>query len=265
MESHVKCIACLFALVAAISVCLAQSKQPLAWPDLRNFSSRQLIACYNDRSICGTDNVYAISDELRHRLPRYHTGELVKCLADWKVCGVANDGSTGWAVSEEVARRGNPHKLMNRYWTEPDEDVRYGIVHVVDHFKTPEAIIFMKKVLAARRGDADYLYWPAAYLAESCDPDALKWLSTRKGRPEGCIVFTGTVRLFGKCNYRPAIPYLITYSLDDACLNIVDDAEYSLQKFYPDHPKEFVSLEAERKYYCGRALKEDFRVDCNIN
>ena len=253
----------LFVLIAAVSICPSQPKAPSPWPNLRKYSSDQLKACYNDKSICGTGNIDAITDELERRLPEFSTEELEKCFADWRVCGVGNYLSTGWALSEEVARRGDPHELLARYWTEPDEDVRYGIVHVAYHFKTPEVEAFMKKVLAAGKGDDDYLYWPADYLAGRCNPDALKWLSTRNGRPEGCIVFTGTVRAFGKCSYRQSIPYLINNSLQDACLNIVDDAEFSLEKFYPNHPAEFKSLDAEQKYYCSRALKEGFKVDCS--
>lgn len=253
---------CVMLLAAAAAICPSQTPKTSAWSNLRKFSSDELRACYNDKSICGTDNVDAISNELTRRLPELSTEQLVACFADWKVCGVGDDLESGFAVSAEVARRGNPDALFDRYWTEPDSGIRYGIVQVARHFKSQRAVAFMQKVLAAGQGDDDALYWPSSYLAKRCDPDALKWLSMRKGRPEGCIVFTGTVRAFGKCQYRPAIPYLIENSLDDACLNIVDDAEYSLEKLYPDHPAKFDSLEAEQKYYCSRARKEGFKVDC---
>lgn len=259
-----KRVFCVLAFAAATSICPSQPSTPSAWPDLRKFSSDQLKACYDEKSICGTDNIYAITDELERRLPTVSTAELVRCFADWKVCGVGNGLTTGWAVSNEVARRGNPHELLIRYWNEPDENVRYGIIHVAYHFKSKEPVAFMQKVLAAGEGDEDTLYWPASYLAKRCNPDGLKWLSARTGRPEGCIVFTGTVKAFGKCQYRPAIPYMIENSFHDACLNIVDDAEFSLERLYTDHPARFDSLEAEQKYYCGRAKKEGFNVDCGV-
>jgi hypothetical protein len=254
-----KHLCCLIVLAVVASICMSQTHKR---SDLKKFSSDQLKACYSDKTVCGTDDVYAISDELQRRLPKLPSEQLTACLADWKVCGVGNDSTSGWAVSDEIARRGNPDVLFRRYWTERNPDVRYGIIHVADHFKSKEAFAFMQKVLAEGWGDDDTLYWPASYLAERCDPAGLKWLSTREGRPEGCIIFTGTVRVFGKCQYRPAIPYLVNYSLDDACLNIVDDAEVSLEKLYPDHPANFSSLEAMQMYYCTRAFKEGFHVDC---
>jgi len=250
---------CLIVLAIVASNCSSQTQTR---PDLKKLPSDQLKACYSDKTICGSDDVYAISEELQHRLPKLPSEQLIACLADWKICGVGNDLTSGWAVSEEIARRGEPNALFDRYWTERNPDVRYGIIHVADHFKSKQAFAFMQRVLAEGQGDEDTLYWPASYLAERCDPAGLKWLSTRKGRPEGCIVFTGTVRVFGKCQYRPAIPYLIEDSLDDACLNIVDDAERSLEKLYPDHPAKFDTLEAEQKYYCSRARQEGFRVEC---
>jgi hypothetical protein len=253
---------CLIALFAVTAIGYSQAKKSPAGPNLRKFSSDELKACFHDKTICGTDDIYAISDELTKRLPAFSTDQLVACFADWKICGVENDIETGWAVSAELDRRGNPHMLLVRYWTEPDELVRDGIMHAASHFKTPEITAFMKKVLAAGQGDEDDLYWPANYLAKRCDPDGLKWLSTREGRPEGCLIWTPTVALFGKCHYRPAIPYLIANSLDDACLNIVDAAETDLRAIYPHSPTDFRSIEEMRKYYCSRALLDSFKVDC---
>lgn len=249
-------------MIAFAAICFSQSEKSTAWPDLRRFSSDELKACYNDKTICGTNNIYAISDELKRRLPDLSTERLIACFADWKVCGVGDDLESGFAVSAEVARRGNPDALLDRYWTEPNPDVRYSIVQVAYHSKSKRAIAFMQKVLAAKNGDEDALYWPASYLAKRCDPDGLKWLGTRIGRPEGCIIFAPTVRYFGKCRYRPAIPYLIENFLDDACLNIVDAAANDLSKLYPDSPKSFDSLKEVQKYYCGRAQQEGFKVDC---
>jgi len=253
---------CMFVLLAVSLPSTSQASKSPAWPNLHKFSSDQLIACFNDKTICGTDNIYAITDELVSRLYTLQTEQLVNCFADWKICGGEHDRETGWAVSAEVAHRGNPHKLLVRYWTEPDEGIRDGIIHVAYHFKTPEVADFMKKVLAAGKGDEDALYWPADYLAKGCDSDALNWLSSRHGRPEGCLLWAPTVRLIGKCSYRPAIPYLINASLDDACLNIVDEAETDLRAMFPHSPREFRSIDEMQKYYCARAKQEGFKVDC---
>ena len=189
--------------------------------------------------------------------------QLVACFADWKICGAMNSLATGWQLSDEIAKRGNPHTLLNRYWTEPNQETRTGIVHVAYHFHSREVTAFMRRVLVENRNEASELYWPAKYLAKMCDPEGLKWLSSRKGRDQGCIQFTGTVNIFGKCSYRPAVPYLIENSMHDACLNIVSDAEESLERLYPDHPNQFQTLAAEQEYYCERAKKEGFDVNCD--
>lgn len=261
--SRMKQAVCLLALLAATFPCRSLSKNSSAGPDLHRFSSDQLKACYKDKSVCGTDNVYEISDELQRRLPKLSTATLVACFDEWKICGVGNDLETGWAVSSEVARRGNPDKLLVRYWTESHEGIRDGIIHVAYRYNTPEVAAFMKKVLAAGKGDEDTLYWPADYLAKRCDSDALRWLSSRHGRPEGCLLWAPTVARFGKCLYRPAIPYLVENSLDDACLNIVGAAVDDLHAMYPHSPKSFDGIGNMRKYFCDRAKQEDLKVDCD--
>ncbi len=253
-----KCTFCLIVLAVA-SICSSQTQKR---PNLSKFSSDQLKSCYSDKTVCGTDDVYAISDELARRLPALTTEQLVACFADWKICGVENDLGTGFAVSAEIARRGNPHELLVRYWSESDGNIRYGIVQVAYHSKTSETADFMQKVLAAGRGDEDALYWSADYLAKRCDLAGLKWLSERQGRPEGCLVWTHSVALFGKCHFRPAIPYIIDNSIHDACLNIDDEGFKDLRQFFPDSPRQFKSVEEMQNYYCARARKEGFRVQC---
>ncbi len=250
------------ACITAVAICNSQTNNAASSSNLSRFSSAQLQACYEDKSICGTSDSYAISDELTKRLPAFSTEQLVACFGDWKICGVENDVETGWAVSREVARRGQPDRLLAAYWTQKDEDVRDGIVHAAYWLKTPEVQTFMKKVLATGQGNEDDLYWPADYLAKSCDSDGLKWLSERQDRPEGCILWAPTVALFGKCKYRPAIPYLIENSLQDACLNIVDAAAEDLHKMYPEGPRAFHTLEDAQNYYCRLAKQEGIHVAC---
>jgi len=255
---------CLLSLIASAVLCLGQAAKSGATPDLTKFSSDQLTACFTDSRICGSSDIYVISDELANRLPHVSTERLVSCFADWKICGVEDGLASGWPISDELARRGSPHKLLLRYWTEPDQQIRWGIVHVAYHFKTLEIAEFMRKVLAEGKGDGDYLYWPANYLAKQCDPAGLKWISERPQRDEGCIQFQATIPLFGKCHYRPAIPYLINSSLDDACLNIVDAAEVDLTKMYPGSPKRFNGIKEEQRYYCRRANQEGFKLSCDL-
>jgi len=248
-------------LIAVISN--GQSNETPAKPDLSKLSSDQLKACYEDKKICGVDDQWDISAELASRLPSFSTKQLLTCFADWKICGASEDGSSGWPISDELARRANPHAMMARYWAEHDGLVRNGIVHVAYHYQNAEATEFMRKVLAGGEGEDDELYWAANYLAKRCDPIGLKWLSSRPQRSQACLQFATTVPLFGKCLYRPAIPYLIKYSLHDACLNIVDAAETDLRAMYPQSPKEFNSIEEMQRYYCTRARKEGLQVRCS--
>jgi hypothetical protein len=64
------------------------------------------------------------------------------------------------------------------------------------------------------------------------------------------------VELFGKCNYRPAIPYLIS-SVNAACLNIGIAAVEDLRKIYPGSPnfKDY-SPEQIEQYFRHRAAGE---------
>jgi hypothetical protein len=62
-----------------------------AEPDLKRFSSSQLRACFDDKTICGADDVYEVSDELIRRLPTLRTDQLVACFDNWKICGMLLD------------------------------------------------------------------------------------------------------------------------------------------------------------------------------
>jgi hypothetical protein len=251
----------LLLLIAAIAN--GQSSQTPAKPDLSKLSSDQLKACYEDKKLYGADEQWEISEELANRLPAFSTRQLLSCFANWKICGVSEDSASGWPISDELARRGKPHELLLLYWTEPNRLIRSGIVHVAYHLKNPDVTAFMQEVLAGGKGEDEELYWSANYLAKRCDPNGLKWLSSRPQRSQGCLQFATTVPLFGKCLYRPAIPYLTNYSLHDACLNIVDAAEIDLRGMYPHSPKEFGGIEDMQKYYCARARKEGFQVRCS--
>jgi len=47
----------------------------------------------------------------------------------------------------------------------------------------------------------------------------------------------------------------------DACLNIVLEAEASLRPMYPESPQ-FDRLDERQHYFCGRTKEEGFRVKC---
>ena len=119
------------------------------------------------------------------------------------------------------------------------------------------------KVLDHRRDDGEDLYWPINYLAKKCDPDSLRELGTGRFRNQGCIQYETSVKLFGKCKYSPAIPYLVETALHDICGNIIDSAEESLHTIYPRGPRRFENLKLMQEYYCAQAKKDGFTVHCN--
>jgi hypothetical protein len=250
----------LLLMICTALVASGQSTKDSSAPDLGKFSSDQLKACFDDSKICGSNNVDDISGELTSRLPAFSTEQLLSCFADWKICGAGE--AIGWSISDELASRGNPQKLLDRYWKENNWEIRDGIEHVAYHFDTPVVTAFMQRILVERKKDGEDFYWPANYLAKKCDPAGLKELSTGRHRGQGSLQYQTTLVLFGKCQYRPAIPYLASEALYDFSFNIVGAAEESLEALYPDHPKKFDTLPEEQKYYCRRARQEGFKVNC---
>jgi len=244
-------------LILTVGISVPQSQKKLS-----SFSFDELKACFDDSKICGTKDIYAIDGELVRRLPNLLSERLVECFDDWKICGVGEGQASGWPISDELARRGNPHELYARYWNEPKWTIRGGIEHVAYHFHNPETVIFMRRVLSERLEDGEDLYWPVNYLAKTGDSTALKELSTGRFRNQGCMQYQTSVALFGKWLYRPAIPYLVETAMHDFCGNVIDAAEESLRAMYPDSPKHFANLEEIQHYFCGRAQTEGFSVSC---
>jgi hypothetical protein len=194
-------------------------------------------------------------------LTRFSSEQLVACLKDADICGTYESQVTGWPISDELARRGDPSKLLRLYWAERDSRVRDGLEHLAYHFDTPEATEFMGRVLKAHKQDTEDWYWPVNYLAKKCNQQALKFLATGKYRNEGSLQYANSVAQFGKCQYRPAIPYLVT-ALGDPSLNIVGSAEWSLRILFPDAPVQFISIDEERRYFCQAAWRDGFHPNC---
>lgn len=84
--------------------------------------------------------------------------------------------------------------------------------------------------------DEDNHYFALQYLADRCDPDALRELNRpenfKDSYPVGCISWQYTLADFGKCAYHPAIA-LLAVSLDSACVNNIVAAEDSLRHLLP--------------------------------
>jgi len=245
-------------------ICNGRPGDKSAETDLTKFSADQLKACFDDARICGSDNAFDISDELTRRLPAFSTEQLVACFDDWDICGAGESRASGWPISDELARRGDPHELLVRYWKERKWAIQGGIEDVAYHFDTPEVTAFMRRVLAERVKDGEDRYWPVNYLAKKCDKAALKEISSGRYRNQGSLQYETSVELFGKCGYRPAIPYLVSTAVFDWSFNIVIAADHSLHALYPDGPKDFSKLERMQRYFCGRAKQEGFKVRCKM-
>lgn len=200
-------------------------------------------------------------------LSKFTREQLVACFADYQICLAADDSASGWQISDELAKRGNPHDLLVRYWHERKWLIRSGIEDLAYHFDTPEITAFMQRIVAERVYDREDRYWPVNYIAKKCDQRGLKELSTGRYRNQGSMQYQTSVELFGKCGYRPAIPYLVDSALYDFSLNIVDAADDSLHALYPDAPRDsdFKNPKQVQHYFCGRAKQEGFRVHCKAN
>ena len=120
----------------------------------------------------------------------------------------------------------------------------------------------MERVEAERITRKDDQYWAVNYLAKKCHPAGLKLLTTGRYRRLGSLQYQTSVELFGKCLYRPAIPYLVDTAVYDWSFNISIAADHSLHALYPDAPKNFDRLEQMQHYFCARAKNEGFKVRC---
>lgn len=190
-------------------------------------------------------------------LAKMSTQELVNCFADSTVCGANN-----WDVADVLAKRDVLRSLIARYWREKNPEIRSGIEKVAYRKNSPVATKFMKKVVTSRIDDGEDLYYPINYLAKQCDSGALRQLATGRFRFEGSLQYQTSVELFGKCEYKPAIPYLVDTALKDVSLNVVVAAVDSLHKLFPGSPKEFKTLKAVQEYFCNRAFTKGYQVSC---
>jgi hypothetical protein len=191
-------------------------------------------------------------------LEKLSTERLLDCFADSSICGAGH-----WDIADTLDKRDVLGSLMARYWGEPKVQIRSGIEKVAYRHDSVLIEHFMRKVRAYQMDDGEGLYYPINYLGKKCDSAALKEIATGRFRSQGSLQYETSVELFGKCGYKPAIPYLVGTAMHDMSLNIVDAAEHSLRKLFPGSPEGFASLEAMQKYYCIRAMKEGFKVTCN--
>ncbi len=170
-----------------------------------------------------------------YNLKRMSESQLLQC-AD-------NDACLGqhyvWDIAREMAARGNV-AFMTRAYARADAAQRALLVKALYYINSPRVLAFMRKIAfkGLKPGKPDYapMYFPLEYLAKRCDERSLRRLSRyaniKDGYPIGCMWWQDTVKQFGACGYRPAIPYLIEV-LTTACLNIDGNALEGLRNLLP--------------------------------
>jgi hypothetical protein len=182
--------------------------------------------------------------------------ELLDSLSDVERCGEP----CRWDIADILGKPKNKAFLLSEFQRRKDEDQQLGIIYSLYRVNDPDIATFFKRLVGDGYDDGEDLYYPLNYLAKRCDPDAL-WVLSGNGKGgytgyPGCLQWGKTVELFGKCKYRPAIPYLIA-SVQAACMNIGIAAVEELQMMYPGTPdlKDYSLAEIE-KYFRRRAASE---------
>ncbi len=185
-----------------------------------------------------------------------HRTELLKRLADVQNCGE----ECMWSIADTLGKPQNKTFLLSAFQGSPSNNEKLGIIYALYRIDDPEVTDFFRRLVAEKYDDGEELYYPLNYLAKRCETDALRILSGNgkggyKGEP-GCLQWAKTVELFGKCKYRPAIPYLIN-SIQAACMNIGVAAVDDLREIYPGSPSfKDSSLEQIEQYFRKRVAAE---------
>jgi hypothetical protein len=162
-----------------------------------------------------------------------------KILDCFKKSNVSNCRISEFDAAEVLAKRGRTQFLIAAY--EKGDVSQRGILAIaLSKIKKPEVLAFVQKIAfenLTNAPDGEPRWYLLEYLAERCDQEALARLNREQNwkdsYPIGCMWWTGTVRQFGKCQYRAAIPHLIQYTNTVACLNISDAAVKSLSDLFP--------------------------------
>jgi hypothetical protein len=233
--------------------------------NLINYSRQELIGCLYAPEKCHAHDIYEVEVEVDKRLSQMSTADLVSCYSDWHICG----DSQPWLISDILRHRGETNEVIHRYGSSEDPVIREGIEILAYDSSSDVATDYMRAAFTHRIDDGNNLYWPAMYLAKHCNVDALRYLDPGPNPKDvsgkfivSSAQFASTAELFGKCHYRAAIPYLVAIGMHAASLNVVDAAAESLRKFYPNSPH-FDSLNTQQQYFCARAHRDGFHVNCS--
>lgn len=188
--------------------------------------------------------------------------QILKCMKD-KACKWRYDQ---FALAHALSKQKNIPLLIDSY-ANADADERGVIVIALFWLRGPKVEAFMRSIafkdLKPRQPDYPPRWYPLQYLARGCNGRALARLSRPanilKSYPIACLQWQDTVKAFGDCNYRPAIPYLVE-ALNTACMNIDANAYYALKKFFPGACENKKWPDAMQKCYRQVARKHGYKT-----
>ena len=208
---------------------------------------------------CAGQSKTSTYDETQAKIAPLADEQLIDCLKDEpKICPL-EDRDFGMIIGE-LGDRKHPDLLLTAY-EKADEDDRYYLVEALYQIDDPKVLDFMRSIAFEHLGrgmDSSDTYFPLDYLAGHCDKRALARLNRhvnfKRYTPMACLYWAGTVRSFGRCNYRAAAPNLVR-SLDAVCLNITGAAEEGLHKFFPGACQNAKSIPEEQRCY-NKLLKD---------
>ena len=192
----------------------------------------------------------------------YTTEELIRWLDYSKMPdnlkALGNDYTdVSVAICDELVKRHDIPKLLAAL-DSPDSGVRsvrrYLTGFILFGMHSPEITKAFEARLNEKTDEDDY--YVAQYLAERGNRRALEILNRNYFQyPVSSWQWSYTAGLFGRFDYRPAIPNLVK-SLNAASLNLVSGAASALRLLYPDAPEKFETLEACHTYFAEMAKKE---------
>jgi hypothetical protein len=194
-------------------------------------------------------------DEINAKLEPLTDEQLIDCLKlESKTCPLEYRDLL--LIEGELGDRKNPDLLIAAYEKSDDDDHRYHLVRALYQIDDPQVLAFMQSIAFEHLGRGPHnedTYFPLDYLADHCDQRALARLNRhanfKREYPMNCLFWAGTLRSFGRCNYRPSAAHLVR-SLDAVCLNITGEAEQGLRKFFPGACQQrFHSIEEEQRCY----------------
>jgi hypothetical protein len=148
-------------------------------------------------------------DEVQAKIHPLTDEQLIDCLKLESTTCPLNDRDFPM-IEGELGDRKHPDLLIAAY-EKANEDDRYFLVQALYQIDDPKVLTFMRSIAFEHLGrgmDDSGTFFPLDYLAQRCDQRALDRLNRhvnfKRYTPMACLYWAGTVRSFGRCNYRAA-------------------------------------------------------------